>query len=297
MQRSLEFLLGLLDAREPTCVAQEDFEGPHGPAVRTWQQLGFVSTQPGSNHAASCPHCGEGVPYRVGGRLLCDACRSTIDPRHTWLWGMDREAFLRWLARELGLRGGVRRLDSHLWQLGRFESEAAFECFSLRPGGLSEEAHRRLAAYRNALVLYGLSPPPPTLFAGPSISLLEVLRLGESLTVVGLGQLLRRRGAVRFDAHSGTLWVADVWLGEVPVGSKEFSFLSCLAGQLDHFVPYCDIKRFVLQAAGSADFTEEATFCQGLKSRIKKKWVPRIDSLIATTNKGDGYRLRGYAGL
>jgi hypothetical protein len=52
----------------------------------------------------------------------------------------------------------------------------------------------------------------------------------------------------------------------------------------------------VLRRAGSTDTTEEATFCQGLKSRIKKKWVPRIDELIATTNKGDGYRLRGYAG-
>jgi len=57
------------------------------------------------------------------------------------------------------------------------------------------------------------------------------------------------------------------------------------------------MKRFVLAQAGSADTTEEATFCQALKSRIKKKWIPQIDLLVTTTNKADGYRLRGYAEL
>ena len=104
--------------------------------------------------------------------------------------------------------------------------------------------------------------------------------------------LLRQRGNVRFDARSGALWAGDGWLGEVPIGSKEHAFLDCLANRIDRFVPYADIKAHVLRASGSADTTEEATFCQGLKSRIKKKWIPEIDRLVLTTNKGDGYRLR-----
>ena len=51
----------------------------------------------------------------------------------------------------------------------------------------------------------------------------------------------------------------------------------------------------MLHATGSTDETEEATFCQGLKTRIKKKWVPGIDLLLTTTNKADGYRLRGFS--
>ena len=40
------------------------------------------------------------------------------------------------------------------------------------------------------------------------------------------------------------------------------------------------------------DETEEATFCQKLKSRIKTRHIPQFDRVIVTTNKGDGYRLR-----
>src|SRR5207244_12946799 len=105
----------------------------------------------------------------------------------------------------------------------------------------------------------------------------------------------RPAGDVRLDARSGALRVGAAWLGEVPLGSKEFFFLDCLARHLDSFVPYADLKRAVLSQTGSRDATEEATFCQGLKSRIKKKWIPQIDRLIATTNKGEGYRLRAFA--
>ena len=73
--------------------------------------------------------------------------------------------------------------------------------------------------------------------------------------------------------------------------------MRCLAADLDHFVPYADLKAAVLRQSGSRDTTDEATFCQGLKSRIKKKWLPKIDVIVATTNKADGYRLRGYAEL
>jgi hypothetical protein len=82
-------------------------------------------------------------------------------------------------------------------------------------------------------------------------------------------------------------------LGEVPRHSREFFFLACLAGQLDAFVSYSDIKRYVQQHAESSETTEEATFCQRLKHRTKR-WVPTIDELLVTTNKGDGYRLRSH---
>jgi hypothetical protein len=58
-------------------------------------------------------------------------------------------------------------------------------------------------------------------------------------------------------------------------------------------VPYADLKHEVLRRSGSADTTEEATFCQKLKSRLKKG-LPAIDRLVVTTNKGDGYRLRAF---
>ena len=161
----------------------------------------------------------------------------------------------------------------------------------------SEQGQAWLGAYRDVLVFYGLTRPASAERLRRSASLLEVLRLEGMLTVTELGRILRARGNVRFEGHSGALWVGDAWLGDVPPGSKEYYFLRCLAGQLDRFVPYADIKRDVLGQTGGSDETEEATFCQGLKSRIKKKWVPAIDLLVATTNKGDGYRLRGYAEL
>jgi hypothetical protein len=128
----------------------------------------------------------------------------------------------------------------------------------------------------------------------PTVSLLTVLDTTDGLSVRYVGPLTRAGGAVRFEAHSGALWAGDERLGEVPVGSREYHFLACLAARLDRFVPYSDIKRDVLARSGAMDATEEATFCQGLKSRIKKRYVPRIDLLVATTNKADGYRLRGW---
>ena len=57
-------------------------------------------------------------------------------------------------------------------------------------------------------------------------------------------------------------------------------------------MPYRDLKRAVLARTGGRSETDEATFCQKLKSRIKEKYVHGIDRLVVTTNKGDGYRLR-----
>ena len=48
------------------------------------------------------------------------------------------------------------------------------------------------------------------------------------------------------------------------------------------------------RARGSGGI-DEATFCQKLKSRIKEEYIPGIDRLVVTRNKGDGYRLRAQA--
>ena len=126
-----------------------------------------------------------------------------------------------------------------------------------------------------------------------TVSLLGLLRIDRTMRVAG-PLVIGTGHAVRFDADSGELWVGATRFGKIPVGSKEYHFLRCLAARTGRFVPYADIKRFVQGEAGSTDSTDEATFRQGLKSRIKrKKWVADIDRLIATTNKGDGYRLRG----
>ena len=171
------------------------------------------------------------------------------------------------------------------------EKDGPLECFFRRSGELSSHGTSRLLAYRNTLLVYPLTP----MGAGSSrtLSLLEAVQWENgSLRVAGLGTLLRPRGKVRFDAQCGALWVGDVCLGEVPIGSKEFFFLCRLADDLDRFVPYTDLKHYVLQESGSSDSTDDATFCQLLKSRTKRKWMPKIDAVLATTNKADGYRLR-----
>lgn len=295
MRRSFEFLLGLLERDELSVVAQEDWDGEHGTALRIWQELGFVDREPGMHPVASCPHCDQGVPYRLDERLLCHRCHSTVDPRQLLLWRLDLTAFLRWIAGQWRLKGSIRRLDAHLWQLGTWESASGVhECFYRRDGAISEAGRRRVAAFRQAFVLCGASLPSATdSLHCTHLSLLELLRAGEALALADPVSLLLPRGNVLFDASSGALWTGETCLGEVPVGSRECCFLACLAGQIDRFVPYQDIKAAVLRASGSRDATEEATFCQGLKSRIKKKWIPAIDYLVVTTNKADGYRLRG----
>jgi hypothetical protein len=295
MRPSLQFILGLLDRSAPAVVAWEDFEGEHGAALRLWQQLGVLTKEPEWNRVQSCPHCHEGIPLQLPGHYICDSCLSAVDRQQLLLWRFDLPALLAWLARGLSLDGGVRLVEEPLWQLGSFSWERSlYECFFLRGRAVSEPGRARLLAYRNAVLLRPL-PRESGIegFHGPCVSLLELLRQSaDSLTVGDLPGLLRTGGAVRFDAASGALWAGDVWLGEVPVASKEYHLLACLVQQLDRYVPYADLKHAVLHATGSTDTTEEATFCQKLKSRIKKA-VPRIDAVIATTNKGDGYRLRG----
>jgi hypothetical protein len=296
MQCSQEFLLGLLDYSFPASAAAEDFDGPHGEMLRLWQRLGFLASEGQRHPTPSCPHCGEGVPYLLGNRLLCPRCRSTVDHRHLLLWPFDLGALLSWLAKSLMLDGSVQMLDDALWQIGSFlMSGVPTECFFLRSDSLSERGRQRLLAYRNALILRPLTSTVRIEgFDGPCLSLLEVLRQEKgSLHVTDLARLLRPGGRVRFDPASGCLWAGDRFLGEVPVGCKEFYLLSCLAQQLDRYVPYADLKSYVLRETGSRDSTDEATFCQKLKGRIKQRWVPEIDWLIAASGKGEGYRLRG----
>lgn len=294
MDRSIELLAGLLDGDDPVCVSREEFAGAQAETLREWQRLGFLGRVPFAHPSPTCPRCWVGAPYRVRDRYLCNRCLSTIDADELLLWTFERGEFFRWLASALRLRGEPRPVEAALWQLGTWEENGSpCEIFYRRCRPLTPVGAGRLLAYRNALQFHGRLPPPPTPgFRGRTLSLLDVIV--EPLTVRGLGGFLRPRGAVRFETHSGALWIGETLLGEVPVWSKEYFFLERLAAELDHFVPYADLKRHVLRQAGGHDGTEEATFCQKLKNRIKARFIPRIDDLLVTTNKGDGYRLRGH---
>jgi hypothetical protein len=263
--------------------------------------LGFLETEPEPNPVASCPHCREGVPSLLGARYVCGICQSPVDRSHLLLWRWDLEALLSWLALALQLEGGVRRVEEHLWQLGSFTlRQLPCECFFRRRGPLLPQGRKRLLAFRNAILLQALPGGEPVEgFRGHCLSLLEIIRHDQtSLGVADIARMLWDRGDVSFDEHTGTVRVGDAWIGELPVGSREYFFLAFLSENKDRFVPYADIKHYVLEKSGSRDTTEEATFCQKLKSRIKaKRWIPQIDALIATTRKADGYRLRGYVEL
>jgi DNA-binding winged helix-turn-helix (wHTH) protein len=291
--RSIEFLLRLVDQDGVAFVACEDVHGEHAEPIRHWQGRNLISGEASLHPAASCPRCGDGVPYRLGDRYVCNNCRSSVDAHHLQVWTLDRQAFLEALARHLRLRGGVRKIDACLWQLGTGESDiTSVECFYHGRGSLSKQTRNKLNAYRRAMVFHStvaLTDMGPTWRRVPLLSLFAADGL---LLPTDLTSLLRPRGTVRFDPHSGVVWVGDEWIGEVPLGSKEFYLLECLSEELDHFVSYHDMKREVLRRSGSADEADEATFCHGLKRRIKKHGLAEIDRLLATTNKGDGYRLR-----
>jgi hypothetical protein len=296
MSAAVEFLLRLLDEGGQPQVAQEDIDGAHGSLVRACQAAGIIGREPGFNPAAGCPHCDDGVPYRVGGRFVCPRCGSATDQLPFLCWRVDTAAFAGWLARQLRLRGEARRVEERLWQLGAWsDGVESFECFFLRAGSLSEMGKARLSSYRNALAFHGLARPAAAERLGVRcVPLLGLLRTVGTFGIGDLRAALLPRGRVRFDAYSGTLWAGEVRLGEVPPGCKEYLFLDCLARHLDRYVPYADVKREVLRRSGGRDTTDEATFCHGLKSRIKRRYVPHIDRLLATTNKADGYRLRGF---
>lgn len=294
MRRSVEFLAGVLTGPDPPLVSFDDLSGPHGPAQRVWQRCGFLATEPEPMRVPSCPHCGAGAPIRVGERLLCETCLSAVDPRHLSAWRFDIAAFLTWLSRKLHLNGDVRPVDSELWQLGgRAADGLATEYFFCRSSP-NVTGRIRLSAYRSVVLLRPLLAEPIEGFRGQQLSLLDVLMMtgGQVIAAVPHGGRIHP-DTIRYDADTGALWVGDALAGEVPVGSKEYHLLACLAESVDQYVASADLKHEVLRRSGSRDTTEEATFCQKLKGRIKKKWVPDIDRLVVTTNKGDGYRLRG----
>jgi hypothetical protein len=296
MTPEIEFLAGLAEQGDDACVGAEDFDGLSEASLRNWQSLGFVAQDAASHPTPGCPHCGEGIPCSLGGRILCNTCFSTVDPNHQLLWRFNTAAFLRWLAEEAHIRGDVRRIDSALWQLGSWAGlEEGIECFFSTNGPLTKVGHARLSAYRRTLVFSGRSLRTDIDPSGVlRLTLLDVLRDDGRIAVTPLKGIFRPSGKVRFNAATGVVWLGDRYLGEVPHGCKEFYLLCRLAADLDQFVSYHDLKRDVLSHSGSSDTTDEATFCQKLKSRIKAKWVPRIDELIVTTNKADGYRLRSY---
>src|SRR4051812_7665942 len=179
---SLEFVLGILDSLRAT-VAWEDLQGTHGNALLLLQEMGLLDREPGHNPVPSCPHCGEGVPYFLRQRYLCNRCHSGVDSRHLLLWQLHRQAFLNWLATALALRGGVRQIDACLWQLGTWEAGGLVcECFYRCRGVVSDAGKRKMLAYRSAVVLYGLARPSegdaPT---AALVSLLEILCLEQAL--------------------------------------------------------------------------------------------------------------------
>jgi hypothetical protein len=298
MRRSVEFLLGFLSAAGPVCVAQEDFDGPHGAMLRQWQDARFVDPVPGVHPVPGCPHCGEGEPYRVDARLLCAACHTDLDTCELLAWPVHPEAFLADLALRLGLRGGLRAVDEHLIQLGTATVRGeAIECFVCPTGLLSDMASRRLSSFRRVLVLSGPMIAPPAQGHGRWISLIELFDADGAYRAPDLAALIQGQAAVRFDRETGALFVGGNRVGEVPLWGREYFFLACLADHLDGYVPYADLKRDVLSRTGGNGGADEATFCQKLKSRIKEKYVPSIDRLLVTSNKADGYRLRAEAGV
>ncbi len=291
------FLVGLLSSDAPGFVAAEDFDGPHADALRRWQHLGFIAREPLAHPVPTCPHCGDGTPYRLDTCCICNHCRGDVDPRHLSVWPVNREELFARLADHLSLQGGMGVVDGRLHGLGTGKVEGrAVECFVHLDGEMSDAARRELGRYVRLLIFHGPAVAPDPSVPGRWVSLVELFDSDGSLTPFRLADVGRDRGSVRFDEGSGVLRVGRTVVGEVPVGSKECYLLSCLTRELNRFVPYAALKRDVLSRTGSNDTTDEATFCQKLKSRIKKS-IPAIDRLIVTTNKGDGYRLRAEAEL
>ena len=188
-------------------------------------------------------------------------------------------------------------IDDAFWQLGTGQvADGSVECFCILGKTPTADAARHLGRYVRLLVLHGPVADPGGK-PGRWVPLAELFKEGGSLAAREVDDLMSVRGAVRYDRETGTLRVGGTFAGEVPPGSREAVLLECLAGQLDRYVPYVDLKREVLRRTGGSGGTEEATFCQKLKSRIKEKYVPGIDRLVVTSNKGDGYRLRAEAAL
>jgi hypothetical protein len=301
MRQPLEFLLGLLDTFDPAHVGHDDLCGPNRHLLLSAQRAGFLATEPGMNPVPSCPYCIAGTPYRIDDAYFCSRCGSRIALPHLQCWRLETDTFLTWLTKQLQLSGPIERIDGSLWRLGMGAiGHERVECFYLRGEGLPNHTLGRLLVYRNALLLHGkLRPPRLTGFEGRIISLLDVLRFdGRTFEAVPIASLLKQGGAVRFIEASGVILAGDVPLGQIPRGTREFHLVSCLAAHAGTAIPYSDLKRFVCKMSHSSDSTEEATFCQKLKSRIKRMHgVAAIDDLITTDRATGGYVLKAALDL
>lgn len=303
MRRSLDFAFRLMDFAYPAEVSAEDFDGPHGAALRVLQSMDFLGSEPGMNPVSSCPYCFSGTPYPLGDRYLCNECHSEVEQRQLQLWRFDLEAFLRWFARVQKLSDGIEQIDDGLWRIGTLtRGDQATECFFLRGAECSALALRRLAAFRSVLILHGRSEPPRIDgIRAPTLLITEALAIdGERIIARPLTNFIghQHAGAVRFDRKTGVLQVGDMALGRIPNGSREFAFLNVLAGALGEVVPYADLKRAVCLATGSIDSRDEATFCHRLKSRLKKDHgIPAIDRVIEADRAQGGYRLLREAAI
>jgi hypothetical protein len=296
MPASPEFVLGLLDEADPARAAYDDFRGPHGPALRAWQRRGFLASAPEPNPVPSCPRRREGVPVAAGGRLLCGLCLSTVDRGHLGLWRFDLDRLLAWLARALGLEGGVRPIDGPALAarappgrgppvrvllpprraaVGRRPGPPAGvpgRPPAAPPGG----AGRRRGVRRAGAVAPGRPPAGRAVPARHRAGRAPPRPRGRALRRGERGPVGRRRVARRGARRQQGVPPPGLF-GGAPRPVRRLR----------------DLKHEVLGRSGSRDATEEATFCQKLEGRIKARWVAEIDRLIATTNKGDGYRLRG----
>lgn len=293
---NVELLLGRLI--QPSFLTVEDLHGALREAILQWQKSSTVARQPSLHPCPSCPECRGGVPYQLGERWLCDTCFCPVAEAHLWVWPMDTEKFLQDIAAQLQLHGQVHCIEHSLWQLGTGTNEgrtvACFAC--LEPNSLSKAEMQKLRTYRSVLVLHiPSSCERPTY--GQWVPLAELFGPDGSFLPKSVSTLLRVRGEVQFNEQDGSLRIGGSWLGELVADSKEWHLVSVLAKHLNEVVSYTALKRAILERTGSSDMTEDATFCQKLKNNIKRKWIPGIDRLIVTTNKGEGYRLQAYVEL
>jgi hypothetical protein len=297
MRRSVEFLIGLLGQVGPAFLTREDQAGLDGRLLRLWQEHGIIAIEGRSHPAASCPHCGEGVPYRPNVYFVCSICGSTIDDQCLCVWEIRREAFFVWLSHHLQLRGSVRSVDGALWQLGTgVLSDETFEWFFHGAETLSEHARATLAGYRRTVTLHGPFITPGVERPGQWVPVIELFD-ADGMLLRPVPNLLRGRGQVRFDSVTGALTVGTTMAGEVPLDSREYTFLKVLAIHLNDFVAYADLQRAVLRHHGGSDGLDAATFCHKLKNRMKKMHVPGIDRLLVASHRADGYRLRAEGEL
>ncbi len=294
MHPGLEFVLGRIDRLGQAAFAQADLEGEHAPLLRHLRAVGLLGPRPIPHPTPGCPFCHEGVPYRLGSRLVCDACGSVVAEGHLLLWPLNLRAFLTWFAAEQHLGGAVVRIEDALWQLGSLAvAPHPRLCFFLRGQSPSDIGLRRVSACEQPIVLHGpLDPLTLPGFTGKALSLLEVLRYDGTLSVVPLTAFLRRGGPIRFTV-SGTLTAGDEVLGHLPPGTREYWLVDCLYRRSGRVIPFAEIRHHVrAHQPASRDTTDAASFCQKLRHRLKTvHGVVAVERVIVSGKRSGGYLL------